>query len=172
MQRKEEKPTLPKEKLAEVIQDNLDVLEPVHAERVNYIIEFWGRGYRTREVVRLFKEKFQLSTAQCYRYVEEAKRDISLLLREEREEHLAKAINRMDAAIRRAYTENNLKTVIEAAKHRDALLGLVNPNGTALGNEQSESQTEEQRRESLQKILHDPSLRKAAEILLELRPNA
>lgn len=106
-------------------EPEIDFYDPTHEERVNFVIESWGKGYRTNTVVSLFKQKFKLSQAQAYRYVKQATAEIAESVQESRDKLILQSVNRMDTVFRRAMTEKNYKAAIESARHRDTVLGLV-----------------------------------------------
>lgn len=103
-----------------------EVVDPVERERVEFVIECWARGYRNRQISRLFQAKYDMHEATAYRYMEKARAEIAEVTADSRENLIALSANRMDTVIRKCMARKDFQSVIRASQHRDNVLGLTN----------------------------------------------
>lgn len=156
---------------AEIIKDNFEVLEPLEAQRVNFIIEKWGLGYRTSEICTEFCSHFGDARRTFFEYLEKAKKDVQNVLKEDRAEIISKAIARMDTITKRAVEEGNLKVAVEASRHKDNIMGLVRVGLPDGGGGAADPEAQAKQTAIFRKIIQDPKLRAAYDLLLEARLN-
>ncbi len=130
----------PEKEASRELNEILEIVKAAWEERENpdarleMVQEMLAKEFKTGQIVRVVMKAFDCSMITVKRDIAKAKKSFLDYLREnDQEKHLSKSVNRMIAVIRQAYKDGDARAVIQASKHHDQLLGLIDAEITIGG---------------------------------------
>ncbi len=113
------------EEILEMVADAWKDRNSPHA-RLEMVQELLAKEFKTGAITRIVTNAFGCGEITVNRDIALAKKSfVDWLRQNDKEKHLGRSVNRMIAVIREAYRRGELNAVIQASKHHDQLLGLI-----------------------------------------------
>lgn len=102
--------------------------------RLEMVQELLAKEFKRGQIVRIVTKAYGCASISVDRDIAKAKKSfVDWLRHNDQEKHLGKAVARMITVIREAYRKGELNSVIQASKHHDQLLGLIDAEITIGG---------------------------------------